>query len=247
MVDQERWQRAQRYEASYWNRASNLVRNETKDLAWYGWRADRLGERLRALGLDHLTEGYSDVLEVGSGPVGLVSFFPAGRAVAVDPLAERFSRMSALTQFRSDSVFYHRAVGEQLPFRDGVFDLLVIENCIDHVRDVQQVMTEIARVLTAGGVLYLTVNCRSRWGYYLHRVLAGLRLDPGHPHTFTVDGIRRLVSRFNFQLLDFDSGSLREARRADLRSGTAKGILKSLLGVSHTTATVVARLEANSR
>lgn len=239
MVDRARWRRAQEYEADYWGG----VADKQADLSWYEWRANRLAGHLDEIGLSRLTDGESAVLEIGSGPVGLVSFFPGRHRVAVDPLAREFTLRPELVALRDESVRFLSSAGERLPLRDDAFDLVVIENCIDHVRDVDAVMQEIARVLTPSGVLYLTVNCRSRWGVFAHGVLAKLRIDPGHPHSFSRRRLRRLLERHGFRVSDLAMGSLGRALWEDLTSGRPKNVAKALLGVSYATARTVARLE----
>jgi SAM-dependent methyltransferase len=242
MVSLQRWDHAQTYELGYWERqAQAIAEGAMSQLEWYRWRADQLAERLRAMDLGHLADGSARVIEVGSGPVGVASFFPARYRVAVDPLADQYARLPGLTALRSPEVRYLRGVGEELPAPTGGFDLALIENCIDHVRDIDAVMRELHRVLRPQGILYLTVNCRTRWGYLLHRALSRLNVDRGHPHTFTPVRARRLLTLRAFELLWFDVGSPKEARRDDLASPDPKTRLKGVLGVSEFVASAIAR------
>ncbi|HTK57097.1 MAG TPA: class I SAM-dependent methyltransferase [Gemmatimonadales bacterium] len=242
MVSLQRWGSAQEYEIGYWERQAQAIADGAmSQLEWYRWRAEQLGERLRALDLGHLADGSARVIEVGSGPVGVASFFPARRRVAVDPLADRYARLPGLTALRSPEVTYLKGVGEELPAETGGFDIALIENCIDHVRDIDAVMRELHRVLRPSGILYLTVNCRTRWGYLMHRTLSRLNVDRGHPHTFTPDRARRLLTHRAFELLWFETGSPHEARREDLSSPDPKTRLKGVLGVSEFVASAVAR------
>jgi SAM-dependent methyltransferase len=243
MVSLARWGRAQEYERGYWVRqAAAIAEGAAAQLDWYRWRADRLVERLRDLGLGELTTGAARVVEVGSGPVGVAAYFPAAARVAVDPLAGHYAALPVLTTLRSPSVRYLEGVGESLPCETGQYDLALIENCIDHVRDIDAVMRELARVLRPGGILYLTVNCRSPWGYLVHRALSRLSIDRGHPHTFTAARARALLSAAPFDLVWFAADSMAEARRADLASADAHDRLKGLLGVSEFVASGVARM-----
>jgi hypothetical protein len=96
-------------------------------------------------------------------------------------------------------------------------------------------------VLKSGGFLYLTVNARSRPGYWMHRILARLALDPGHPHTFTERRLKRLLQSHGFNLVDFQTGSWWKAWRHDLFAAGWKGKAKGLLAVSEYVLSAVSR------
>jgi SAM-dependent methyltransferase len=243
MVSLARWQRAQQYERGYWESvASRIVAGSVSQLDWYRWRADQLQLRLRTLGLGHLTDGSARVVEVGSGPVGVVGFFPATERVAVDPLEPYYSANATLTALRPPTVEYRPGSVESLPAESKRYDLAIIENCIDHVRDVAAAVRELKRVLTGAGILYLTVNCRTPWGFVVHRALSRLRVDAGHPHTFTPRRARKLLREHGFGELQWEVESYRQARHADLVAPERRAKIKGLLGVSEFLVTAVARV-----
>lgn len=240
MVSKNRWTAAQEYEAGYWeNAASRIEADEGPDLSWYEWRANQLQEKLERLNRLHVTQ-QGAVLEVGAGPVGVASYLPAPERIAVDPLQSFYATKNALIRPRSRGVLYLEGVGEELPLPDQTFDLVIIENCIDHVKSVNAVMKEIRRVLKDEGVLYLTVNCRTRPGYVVHRILSNLKIDRGHPHTFTMGKARRLVTDWGFEVLSLDRESYWSQTWADLTSGDARSAAKAMLGVSEYTVAVIA-------
>ena len=100
--------------------------------------------------------------------------------------------------------------------------------------------TELRRVLVPAGVLYLTVNCRTRWGFLVHRALSRLRVDAGHPHTFTPRRAQALIGRSGFAIRSLEVGSYTEALWADLRSPETRSRIKGLLGVSEFLASAIA-------
>lgn len=237
-----RWETAQEYERRYWQgRADQMARGASAQLGWYEWRSEQLQERLTKLGLLEVVDPSVRVLEVGSGPVGVANFYPGARRLLVDPLQDYYASNETLRALRDPAAEFRTGVGEALPVEDGAFDLAMIENCIDHVQEVEGVMRELHRALRPRGILYLTVNCRAPLGFYVHRALSRLRIDPGHPHTFTPDRAQALVRRFGFEVLDVEVGSYREARAEDLRSPGARGRLKARLGVSEFVTSIVAR------
>ena len=228
-----RWQRAQEYERGYWeSQAAQIATGTVSQLEWYRWRAEQLMLKLRTLGLDILSNGQARVVEVGSGPIGVVAFLPGAERVAVDPLEPFYAQNPVLTALRPAEVQYRAGMGEQLPCETGGYDLAIIENCIDHVRNPSAVRAELYRVLKPQGILYLTVNCRTPWGYAVHRVLSRLRIDPGHPHTFTPPRASTFLERGRFTILSHAEESYGDAWRADLRSREVKARVKALLGVS---------------
>jgi SAM-dependent methyltransferase len=233
MVSSARWQSAQRYERGFWQSvAARIADGSTAQLEWYRWRAEQLALRLRAVGLERLTDGSARVMEVGSGPVGVVGFFPASERVAVDPLEPYYKTNASLTALRNPAVDYRPGSAEALPCDSGRYDLAIIENCIDHVRDVTAAMDELKRTLKPSGTLYFTVNCRTRWGYIVHRILSRLRVDAGHPHTFTPRRAQKLLQDNGFKTLQFEVGSYEAARRGDLGASERRARIKGLIGIS---------------
>jgi ubiquinone/menaquinone biosynthesis C-methylase UbiE len=91
---------------------------------------------------------------------------------------------------------------EAFPFEDGAFDLVLCAETLEHVRDVQLLLSEIRRVLRAGGELALTTPASPP----LIRTP-----DPLSPHLrfFTRRSLPRLLAEMGF-----------EVRSLERRSGT---------------------------
>jgi SAM-dependent methyltransferase len=242
MVSPARWHSAQQYERGYWEAlATRIADGSVAQLDWYRWRAEQLVSRLRALGLEKLTNGRARVVEVGSGPVGVVGFFPAAERVAIDPLEPYYGSNITLAALRDRAVEYREGSVEALPCESDRYDLAIVENCIDHVRDIRAGMRELKRVIGAAGTLYLAVNCRTSWGFVLHRLLSRLRIDAGHPHTFTPHRVRTLLRDHGFTTLHFETASYAEARREDLAAPERRARIKGRLGISEFCVSAVAQ------
>jgi len=95
------------------------------------------------------------VIEVGSGAHGLIFCFGAERGVGVDPLAVSYGGLFPGWQRRASTV---AAVGESLPFINECFDVVICDNVVDHAESPAQIVSELVRILTPGGMLYFTVN-----------------------------------------------------------------------------------------
>lgn len=90
-------------------------------------------------------------VEIGSGPYPAVAAARWRRAIAVDPLADGYVS-EGLIPPEADRVAFLAAPGEAVPLPDAVADLVIVENCLDHVVSPPRVATEMARLLTPGGV-----------------------------------------------------------------------------------------------
>ena len=89
--------------------------------------------------------------------------------------------------------------------------------------------------------MFLTVNCRTGLGYFVHRFLSRTRIDSGHPHTFTANRAKNFLQGRGFTVVGFEAGSPWEAHVKDITSGHRRAQLKALIGVSEFVAQVVAR------
>ena len=95
------------------------------------------------------------VIEVGSGAHGLIFYFGARNGVGVDPLAVSYRNLFPRWQSCAATV---AAVGEQLPFADNSFDVVLCDNVVDHAESPERIVAELVRILKPGGLLYFTVN-----------------------------------------------------------------------------------------
>ena len=95
------------------------------------------------------------ILEVGCGAHGVVFGFGANFCVGIDPLAVDYKRLFPKWQGNAMTT---AAIGEQLPFDDASFEIVLSDNVIDHAEKPVEIVDELVRVLKPGGVLYFTVN-----------------------------------------------------------------------------------------
>lgn len=97
------------------------------------------------------------ILDIGCGDAGVpIAFAHAGaRAVGLEPAAPNVVRGSVRVRDHGVPVRLARGVGEALPFPDAAFDLIVLDNVLEHVDDRDATLAEIRRVLKPDGILYL--------------------------------------------------------------------------------------------
>ena len=104
---------------------------------------------------------HGSVLDAGCGGGGMPLSFAeeAAAAIGIDPI-ERFSNAGVrLGHERGlDNLHFALADGMALPFRNGVFDLVLSHAVIEHVADAPLYLRECARVLAPGGHMYLSTS-----------------------------------------------------------------------------------------
>jgi SAM-dependent methyltransferase len=100
------------------------------------------------------------------------------------------------------------AFGEELPFDDAQFDIVLCDNVVDHAGDPRKIVEEIGRVLRPGGLLYFTVNIHHpiyHWAATAHAAWRSVgipvEITPFADHTvhLTLPAARRLFAGLPFR------------------------------------------------
>jgi SAM-dependent methyltransferase len=147
------------------------------------------------------------VLDAGCGDGTLSSLVAATEVVCVDqsPAAVEAARGRGLDARVADI--------RELPFRDGEFDLVLCAETLEHVRDVQLLLSETRRVLRPGGTLALSTPAYGRrTGVAV--IVRGFEavFDPLSPHLrcFSKRSLARLLEQLGFDVASLrrDGGSL---------------------------------------
>lgn len=228
----KRWLKAQEYEKSFWEKTANhIVSGISGQLSWYGWRAGELEKQLVRY-MDNERKRNTKVLEIGSGPIGIVSFLKWGERYALDPLEDYYVNYPILIELRDSEVNYLKGHGENLPFGNRMFSMVILDNVIDHTENPDRVLKEIIRVLEPNGILYFSVNLHSKWGSKIHSLLSNIYIDKGHPYTFTTKKIRDILRKNNFQIEIELFENEKEVRIKDCKSKNLKERIKGYTGLS---------------
>jgi SAM-dependent methyltransferase len=164
----KRWRRAQAYELDFWKRNAKALPDQ-------GGEMPKHLDFVTAPGL----EG-KRVLEVGCGPMGVIYFVPGALRAGIDPLAREYMREF---NFSTRGVHLLASMGENLPFRDGSFDVVIIGNVLDHVNMPGRTLDEVHRVLRPDGQLLVWMHEIPRWLVPARTILD--LIDGGHPYHMT--------------------------------------------------------------
>lgn len=228
----KRWEIAQKYEKEYWINIANRITNDAEaQLWWYNWKASEFEKKLNKI-IYNFDKNICRILEVGSGPVGIVSFLKWGERYAIDPLGDFYKENRNLIALRDKSVNYVTGGGEAIPFPDSHFSVVIIDNVLDHVNSPSAVLNEINRVLSKDGLLYIELNIHTFWGYLLHSLFSKLRIDKGHPYSFTSAKIRAFLNSHKFIIRSESIDDYYKARERDRLSESLKANIKSYCGLS---------------
>ncbi len=216
-----RWTKAQEYERDWWSKRKELI-----NLAYYKTHADVLTYEIKGLlKIDNDTK----ILEIGSGACGILTFLKSDHRSAVDPLEHFYSTVPKFVEFRDPTVRYFDCKGEELPFDDGSFDFIIMDNVLDHCDDPFTVMKEAARVLRVGGGVFFRQNTYTVWGHFLRTILERFEVDKGHPHTFTEKQLEGYFAACSLKCLKVKGKGHFNAWRRELGSGKSREMMKALL------------------
>jgi len=193
MTNLNRWQKAQNYEKNWWK-----DRHQTINLNYLKRFADDLINDL--MGKYQITEN-TNILEIGAGPAGILTHLPGKLRVAIDPLNDFYSSIEHYNQYRDKNIEYINAKGESLPYSDSLFDLVIIDNVLDHCEVPEKVVSEIHRVLKPDGIIYFKQNVYHSLGKVIRNILEQFEFDKGHPHNYTQDDIFNLFNNYNFKII----------------------------------------------
>jgi len=181
-ITENRWKDAQEYERNWW------LRHGRRGSKQYIQDCKIIQKDLRKyVNISRDTR----VLQIGCGPEDIIHYWTPGKPYAVEPLLDYFNEIGILQTGR---VKMKKGMGEKIPFSDNFFDIIVINNVLDHCRNPPKVISEIRRCLRKSGILYFRVHVRPKTIVPFLRLFWKTQLSTsrGHPFLFTKSDIYSL-------------------------------------------------------
>ncbi|QQS36856.1 MAG: class I SAM-dependent methyltransferase [Ignavibacteriales bacterium] len=230
-----RWNLAQDYERNWWEK-----RSETIDFDFYKSFATELVQYTNA----HFSiKDDSKILECGSGAGGILTYLTSsGQRYAFDPLENFYSSIRSFRTQRDSQVKYITARGEEIPFPDKTFDLIIMDNVLDHCESPVKVISEIKRVLGDNGIVYFKQNTYHLWGKLIRKVMEFFLIDKGHPHTFTKKNLDSLFKRYDLSTIKNSRSGYYKTWKREFTSKRTIDKIKAILLVNRDKVTYLLKI-----
>jgi SAM-dependent methyltransferase len=163
MVTSQRWREAQATEPHFYAGMA-LEIDGTLDILYHN------SLKARSL-LEQIKETPKVSVEIGPGPFGVgisgyLTSVPVRVCVEPDPQLkmDRSIPLGRLIEDWRKPLHYIVGVGEDIPIASASADLVICCNVIDHARDADRFLVEIARILKPGGLFFFDVDTFSLLG-----------------------------------------------------------------------------------
>jgi SAM-dependent methyltransferase len=171
-------------------------RDRSRDFVWGG--PERAGPLQRAVG-----GAGKRILDVGCRSGALTRAYLAGNEV-IGLDADR-AALAEASELGIETVWADAE--EPLPFEDASFDVVVLAELLEHLREPDRLVSEARRVLRRGGTITGSVPNAYRLKNRL-RFLAGepIESNPTHLHLFRPQDVRALLGDFESCLLEYVAG-----------------------------------------
>lgn len=161
------------------------------------------------------------VLEVGAGNGPVYTIEDSAHNVGVDPFSHKKDTLASVSRQVDTSVT--AGLGEQLPYSDESFGVVICNNVLDHVQKPPQVIAEMQRVLESDGLLLLRVNVFPI-PQPIRKVLN--QVDKPHPHHFHPKDVVQLVEDEGMKIDDSQIHSQRPLSGHNFKKRIATGVFR---------------------
>ncbi|MBI2041585.1 MAG: class I SAM-dependent methyltransferase [Candidatus Nealsonbacteria bacterium] len=192
IISNQRYELAQKAHKDHWEKRWKGNRERQERTGEYRrYQADLLKKYVN-FGPD------SKILDVGCGLGGLINYLDQGERYGLDTLMNYFLQNFDMHK----EVRWVEGRGENLPFPDDFFDVIISTNFIDHIQDPLKTLSEMRRAAKRQGFLFLTVDTFPWWVKPVKVFLESIgRGNWGHPYAFTRNEAKKIVGGTGFKII----------------------------------------------
>jgi len=192
-VTLDRWKIAQESEKKYWsNYDKNSIFKESG-----GRNPKRVKILMKKWEKLIKINNNTKILQIGCGPEDIINYF-------IDPLADFYKKRFDLDYKKTRLI---KGVGENLPFPDKYFDIVILTNVLDHVSSPKKVLDEIKRVMKDSALFHFEVYIYQKNFLRLAKIFSKFKwiiknemFNIHHPYMFMKEDVKSLLSK-NFSIL----------------------------------------------
>jgi SAM-dependent methyltransferase len=217
----QRWKLAQTYEKDWW-----AAKAPELDLEFYERFAKEIEQILSPF---VKINDETTILEIGSGAAGIITYLNSNKKFAIDPLEDFFSSVEKFASIRDKRVVYKKAMAEEISFKNAFFDLIVIDNVLDHCSDPKKVLSEMQRTLKNGGIIYFRQNTYHVWGKFIRNLIEAFKIDQGHPHTFLKSELRNMFVENKMTILFYEGSGYYKTWMKEIKSKRIYDKIKAII------------------
>jgi len=175
-----RWGKAQSAEKKYWK--THKLSDDKLTEFWA-----KVLKKGFNLDFDFFND--KDVLEVGSGPSGMIFSITGTKSrIAIEPMD-----ISDITKDWKKKII-RVGKGENLPINNNTVDILICFNVLDHTQNPESVLAECNRVLCKNGKLLFNMHIL-RNQYKIFQSLLN-KIDSPHPYHLTANETKSMISKY---------------------------------------------------
>lgn len=193
-----RWSYFQEKEKAFW-------RHEINRPSYNPNPKEHIMPSLKNWGIDSSYFKDKSVLEIGSGPYCFFSgILEINRKHLPKNLVISDSLMDFFQDFEVSKLIPENAIrlqapGEDMPLPDRIFDIILTNNTLDHVKDCDDFLREIRRMLKAEGRLLFSAHAVVQAAKILIPLIK--KIDSHHPYHFVISEIENLFNRNGLHLV----------------------------------------------
>ena len=174
----------------YWD-YDRLLRTKEERAIWLKSEASYIKGMIYRCSKVPVTDD-TKTLQIGAGPTDVIDHWKQGERYAIDPLADEYKQL--FSEFMDKDVQYVKGLGEELPFEDDSFDVVIVRNAFDHMKNPSKALTEMHRVLKPTGATYIWIYLYSWRASIAYRTInAFTKRYETEPWAFTYKRIMRLL------------------------------------------------------